>query len=248
MELNWSTFVLEIINFLILVWILKRFLYKPVLDVITRRRAGIEQTLAEAKKLHANAKALQDQYENRLQDWEQEKQQARDTLQTDIETERTRLMEALRKSLDQAQEKARVSEQRRLQLSINKAEEMALTQGAQFASRLLTSAAGPELEDRLLTLLIDDLNRLSAERVTQLRASLGETPSEIHIVSAYPLSESQRQTLEQALNDITQLSLPFHYDRDGALLAGLHISIGAWVLGINVRDELKGFADLAHGS
>ena len=42
-------FVLEIINFLVLVWILKRFLYKPVLDVIARRRAGIEKTLADAE-------------------------------------------------------------------------------------------------------------------------------------------------------------------------------------------------------
>lgn len=248
MELNWSTFVLEIVNFLILVWILKRFLYKPVLDVIARRRAGIEQTLAEAKELHANAKTLQDQYEHRLQDWEQEKQQARDSLQTDIETERRRLMEELRRSLGQEQEKARVGEQRRLQLIINKTEETALTQGAQFASRLLSSAVGPELEDRLLKLMIDDLGRLTAERLSQLRASLGESPSEIRITSAYPLSATQRHALEQALNDITQLSLPFHYEQDGALRAGLHISIGAWVLGINVRDELKGFADLAHGS
>jgi F-type H+-transporting ATPase subunit b len=247
-ELNWSTFVLEIINFLILVWILKHFLYKPVLDVIARRRAGIEQTLAEAQALHASAKALQDQYENRLHDWEQEKQQARDSLQTEMDTERTRLLQELRKSLDQEQEKARVSEQRRLQLSITKAEETALTQGAQFATRLLTSAVGPELEDRLLTLMMDDLGRLSPERLTQLRASLGETPSEIHITSAFPLTESQRQTLEQALKDITQLSVPYRYEQDGALLAGLHISIGAWVLGINVRDELKGFAELAHES
>ena len=248
MELNWSTFVLEIINFLILVWILKRFLYKPVLDVIARRRAGIEQTLAEAQALHANAKVLQDQYENRLQDWEQERQQARDSLQTDMDTERTRQLQELRKSLDQEQEKARVSEQRRLQLSINKAEETALTQGAQFATRLLTSAVGPELEDRLLTLLIDDPGRLSPERLAQLRANLGETPSEIHITSAYPLTETQRQTLEQALKDTTQLSLPFRYEQDSALLAGLCISIGAWVLGINVRDELKAFAELAHES
>ena len=52
MELNWSTFVLEILNFLVLVWILKRFLYKPVLAVIARRREGIEKSLAEARSLH----------------------------------------------------------------------------------------------------------------------------------------------------------------------------------------------------
>ena len=41
MELSGSTFVLEIINFLILVWILKRFLYKPVLGVIAKRRKSM---------------------------------------------------------------------------------------------------------------------------------------------------------------------------------------------------------------
>ena len=42
MEVDWTTFALEIINFLILVWILKRFFYHPVLDIIARRRICIE--------------------------------------------------------------------------------------------------------------------------------------------------------------------------------------------------------------
>ena len=49
MEMDWSTFILEIINFLILVWILKRFLYRPILEVIARRREGVEKTLSEAR-------------------------------------------------------------------------------------------------------------------------------------------------------------------------------------------------------
>ena len=41
MELNWTTFALEIVNFLALLWILKRFLYRPVLATLAERRAGI---------------------------------------------------------------------------------------------------------------------------------------------------------------------------------------------------------------
>ena len=66
MELSWSTFVLEIINFLVLVWILKRFLYKPVMDVIARRREEIEKTRAEAAQLQTDAQNLQQQYEERV--------------------------------------------------------------------------------------------------------------------------------------------------------------------------------------
>ena len=89
MELNWSTFLLEIINFLVLVWILKHFLYKPILDVIARRRAGIEDRLAKAQQLHDEADTLKAEYENRLVDWEHERQQARVTLAQELNEEPT---------------------------------------------------------------------------------------------------------------------------------------------------------------
>ena len=58
MEFNFSTFALEIVNFLILIWILQRLFYKPVLAVIARRKQHIDQTLAEARKLHQEAEDL----------------------------------------------------------------------------------------------------------------------------------------------------------------------------------------------
>ena len=75
MELDWTTFVLELFNFVVLIWILKRFLYQPVLDVIERRRLNIENTLAEADNRQREANALREQYEQRLADWEQDHDQ-----------------------------------------------------------------------------------------------------------------------------------------------------------------------------
>jgi F-type H+-transporting ATPase subunit b len=247
-ELNWSTFVLEIINFLILVWVLKHFFYKPVLNIIARRKADIEQTLTDAKELHEDAESLKTKYEHRLRDWEQEKQQARDKLKTEIDNERAKLTQELHASLEQEREKTLVSEKRRLQTAMDKAEAQALTQGAQFASRLLDSVAGPEVETRLVEIVIDELNGLSQERIKQLRSSWGETGKEIRIISAYPLSDAQRERLQNTLNDVTQQNLSFHYEQDSQLLAGLSINIGAWTLATNLRDELKGFAELGHES
>ena len=245
MELNWSTFVLEIINFIILIWILKRFFYKPVLNIITRRKTEIDQTLDEAKHLHDDADLLRNQYENRLHDWDQEKQQARDRLKKEIEEERTKLLQELHASLEQEREKRHVSEQKRLQAEIEKAEETALTHGAQFASKLMRSVSGPEIEIRLVELLISELDDLSQERINQLHADWGENNLEAKIYSAHPLSDTQHQQIEKALNHLTQRSLSFHYYQDRELLAGLFISIGAWTLSTNLRDELKSFVELA---
>ena len=99
MELNWSTFALEILNFLVLVWILKRFLYKPVLNVIAQRQARIEQARSESERLKSEAQSLRERYESRLADWEREKEKARTELLDEIGGERVRLQGGLRASL-----------------------------------------------------------------------------------------------------------------------------------------------------
>jgi len=126
LELNWSTFILEIINFLVLVWILKRFFYRPVLNVIARRRAGIEKRLADAKTLRDDAEALQTRYRGRLADWEQERQQAREQLVREIEEDRAQRLAALQSELEQEREKTQVAEARRQADATHKTEETAL--------------------------------------------------------------------------------------------------------------------------
>lgn len=248
MELNWSTFLLEIINFLVLVWILKHFLYKPVLDVIARRRAGIEDQLAEALRLHDEADTLKAEYENRLADWEHERQQARDALAQELDEERSRRLAALETTLAQEREKTQVAESRQRAEAAREIEHHALQQSTQFAARLLTQAAGPELEARLFDLLVDNLSSLSSDQIAALRTQWGKPPEAIMVASAYPLPEDRRQRLEKALSKVTGLAVSVHYAQDPELLAGLRITIGAWVLYTNLRDELKGFTEFAHAA
>lgn len=248
MELNWSTFVLEIINFLVLIWILKRFFYRPVLDIIARRRAGIEEKLAHAKALQEDAETLQARYRDRLADWEQERQQARQQLAQQIEAERIQRLATLQSELEQEAEKARVGAEKRLADATHKAQETALIQAGRFASRLLALAAGPQLQAKLLELIVDELPKLPADHIATLRSSWGQAPQAIVVASAYPLSEQQRQTLKQVITHTTESDLPLRFEQDSALLAGVRITIGAWILGANLQDELKSFAEIAHAT
>ncbi|MDX2481591.1 MAG: F0F1 ATP synthase subunit delta [Desulfuromusa sp.] len=246
MELNWSTFLLEIINFLVLVWILKHFLYKPVLDVIARRRAGIEDRLAEAQHLHDEADTLKGEYENRLTDWEHERQQGKAALAQELSEERVRQMKVLQTTLAEEREKTQVAELRQRAKTAREIEHHALQQSAQFATRLFTLAAGPELETSLFDLLVDNLSSLSSDQIAVLNTQWGEQPEIIMVASAYPLAENRRQRLEEALTEVTGLSVPINYEQIPDLLAGLRVTIGAWVLHVNLCDELKGFAEFAY--
>ena len=246
MEVSWSTFILEIINFLVLVWILQRFLYKPVLEVIARRKAGIEQTLSESAEIREQATALQAQYEARLADWDKERRAAREALTRELETQRAGKLVEMQADIAQEREKSRVAEARRQADIAHKLEETALSQAARFARHLLQQASGPELEARLVELVITELSQLPEERVTALRNGYGTAPESIVVTSAYPLPDDQRQRLAQALTRATGSEAPLQLKQDADLLAGLHITRGPWVIGANLRDELEGFAMLAH--
>ncbi|WP_321395053.1 F0F1 ATP synthase subunit delta [uncultured Desulfuromusa sp.] len=248
MELNWSTLILEIINFLALIWILKHFFYKPVLNVIARRRAGIEELLANAQQLHNEADTLKSEYENRLVEWEKERQQARETLDQELNEERARQMETLQTLLILEREKEQVAETRRRVKSARAIESKALQQSAQFATRLLSLAVGPELEERLFDLLVSHLSTFSVDKTTVLWGKKRKTPEGITIASAYPLTDRQRTTLEKTLIGLLEKTAPIEYQQDPALLAGLSITIGDWVLHANIRDELKGFTEFAYAA
>lgn len=244
MQLNWSTFLLEVVNFLILVWILKRFLYKPVLAAISRRKAAIEKTLSDAQAKHEQAQTLELQYQNRVADWEREKEGLRAALTDELRVQRERLTADLQKALEQEREKERVLAERRLAELEDRAAAQGSEKGVQFTARLLERIANPELESRLLALLLEDLPRLPAVQLKALQETCRDPQRAVKIASAFPLAEAQRSQVVQALQEATHENIAAEFEEDSSLVAGLRISAGPWTVRANLRDELQFFAEM----
>lgn len=249
MELNWSTFLLEVINFLVLVWILKHFFYQPVQEVIEGRRRKIEENMARAEALRKEAVAMKEQYLGRLDDWEEEKRQAREKLYAEINEERTRLLSALEATLDKEREKSRVLEERRLAEIQRANEETAITHGSRFATQLLSRFADAALENRLLHLLCKDLAGLPLRQQDELRALFAEDDQQVvKITSAFPLAAEQRQLLQEELVRFLGRAVACEFRVDTSVLAGITVNVGPLVLRANLRDELQFFNESAYGS
>jgi F-type H+-transporting ATPase subunit b len=244
-ELSLSTFVLELINFLVLVWILKRFLYRPVLDIVARRREEIDATMAEAKRIDGEAQELKERYEKRLDEWESEQTDKRGALVHELADERARQLAELRKSLDEEVEKNRAAEARRVADLGDKLEREGLALGARFASRLLGVSATPELQTRLLDLFVEDFDATPPERFASLLGNPEPGPDSVDVSSAFELTEAQKTAVDKRAKTLCGSDIPVHFAEDPELLAGIRVTIGGCVLGLNLKDELEGFARLS---
>ena len=248
MEFNLSTFILEIINFLILIWILQRLFYKPLLEAIAKRKQFIDQSLADAKTMQQQAEEQRSFYESRQKLWEQEKQAALVALHQQIDVERRAQMAQLKVDLELVRQKINVTLQRQQRELQQQAEKQAILNGARFAGVLLKQTASPELEAHLFALLLDNLKTLP-EACTLCLQMMGTKKSvPIKITSAYQLTDKLRLQLEQKLSSLINSPINFQYHQDAELIAGLRMDIGAWVLNANLQHELTGFAEIANGS
>ncbi len=246
MELNWSTFLLEIINFLVLVWILKHFLYRPVLDAIERRRAAVaEQTRAAGEQLE-RAEAMREEYEQRLAGLQQERERALAGLNGELEQLRSRRLEELDRETERRREAAQGREQRAQEEWARAVERQAMLQAGQFASRLLTLGAGPELESRLVAAAADGLRALDAEQREAIRSQCADASGAVAVVTAFHLPDPDRRSLQAALAELLGSERPVSWQENPELVAGVQISVGAWELQANLREELAGFLQFAH--
>ncbi len=247
MQIDWSTFVLELINFLVLVWLLRHFLYQPVLNVLHQRRARVAEKLAHARRTEEEASARQQAFAQQVADWQQQQDQQRLALQQELLTARNQALEEQQQALALARAREQAREEHQRSQWQQNIELRALRLGARFSSTLLTRLAGPDLEARLLELFLEQWPLLDQEARTHISAALERSPLAT-VRSAYTLAPEQRQRLQQTLCAGLEQPLTFTYEEASELLSGIELIIGSWHLHANLAEELRFFAETAAAS
>jgi len=209
--------------------------------VVAARQAAIDQAAQRTRELESKARELQAQYEARLQNWEQERAQARGALMEELRGERERSLAGLNETLEQERRKAEVLDERRRTEESARSEREAMTQALAFVRRLLAGLSGPELETKLVQLAIDELQRLPQGRQSALREALATAAEPPTVFTAYPLLPAQREALTRALGRILGGVHECRFREEPALLSGVRIGVGPWVLQVNLSQELSLF-------
>ena len=242
MELSWTTFILEIINFLVLVWVLKRLFYAPVKRAITERRAAVEKTLRDAESSKREAQDLQSRYEGRLREWEMEKERQKEEFRKELGEERTKQLKLTETLVAEKREKAKAQQEKKDAERRMTEEREAMKQALEFTSRVLKDVSCPELEQKIVDLVTKQLSSTEKEGLPSAAAGSWDHGATVRVRSAYSLTVPQRDTLTTVLKRKFGTEAPIEFGLDPNLLAGLEIMVGSYVLRANLRDELQYFS------
>ena len=181
-------------------------------------------------------------YENRLKEWEKEKEEKLIQLQHKIQEKKNQQLIMLRNSLKIEKEKAAAQEERRIADLISKKEKMVIADSVKFSAQFLKPFTDAELENKILGLLLDSLLNLPPEKIKSLKKEADDYNQEVQIQSAFQLTTEQKNKISLAIEKIFGYKdFICTFTLNPELLAGFLINIGSVILDANLKNELKLF-------
>lgn len=223
MEINWFTVIAQIVNFLILVWLLKRFLYKPVLNAIDEREKKISGQLNEAEATKAAAEKEHQLFAQKNELFEQERAAKMNVAVEEVDAEKTRLFEDVRKESEAIRTKYEASlkeqEKNMAETLRNKTTEEVFA----IAGKTLGDLANVSLEEQVVTLFLEKVRSLDSDQKEELKNAFRDAQKSITIRSAFELSPASKKELEKVIEDITGQQNKFSFQVAPSLVSGIEI-------------------------
>jgi F-type H+-transporting ATPase subunit b len=248
MLIDWFTVGAQALNFIILVWLLKRYLYKPILDAIDAREKRIAAELADADKKKAEAQRERDEFQRKSEAFDQQRAALLSKTTDEAKAERQRLFDDARKASDALNARHQESLQSDA-LGLNQAIRRRTQQEVfAIARKALTELAGANLEERMSEVFSQRLRKIDGKAKESLGAALRTATAPVLVRSAFDLPESQRAVVQKALNETFSLDVHIRFETLPDLISGIELSANGQKIGWSIAEYLasleKGIGEL----
>lgn len=238
MLIDWFTVIAQVINFLVLVWLLRRFLYRPILNAIDAREKRIAAALADADATRAAAEQQRDDYRDKNTEFDNQKKARMAQVAGEAKAERVRLLDAVRQEADELRDKlqtALANEQVSLKETFNR---RAQDEVFAIARKALNDLAETTLEARMAEIFVERVRALSDDDLVKLRTAFSASAEPLTVRTAFALPEQQRTYIDRTLNDILGTKVAVQFITEPDVISGIEITANGQNIGWSIAGYL----------
>jgi F-type H+-transporting ATPase subunit b len=239
MLIDWFTVIAQVVNFLILVWLMKRFLYAPILKAIDAREKRIAAELADAEAKKSEARRECEEFKRKNEELDQQHQSLLSQAVMDVQTEKQRLLEDARKEAEDfraRQQDALISDCNNLKEGIvRRIREEVFA----IARKTLGDLASESLEEHMIEAFLRRCRVLTDDEKNGLQSAFKAAAGPAIVRSVFPLSMEQRNTLERMAKEILDCCCPFHFETSPDSVSGIELSVNGYEVAWNIEEYLQ---------
>lgn len=238
MLFDWFTVAAQVFNFLVLVWLLQHFLYKPILHAIDEREKRVAAEIANADRKTADAKKESDELKQQKRELDNQRAAILTRATEEANAEREHILDNARKAATALTAKQRDTfqqEEENLHVSINNRTRQEVFA---IARKTLTDLSETSLEERMVGVLMRKLQNLAEEEKESLIAAFKATDNPVIVHTAFDIPVSQRSTVESAVKDLAGKELQVRFATKPNLISGIEMTVDGQKVAWSIADYL----------
>jgi len=229
-EINWFTFFAQILNFFILIFVLQRFLYKPITKAMAGREKTIRDRLSSASQQKEEAQQEVARYQEMQQKFTDQKTELLTQAKSEAEQTRQRLLKEMHFAVATERSQWQTSLQRQKDAFLREVGDRTMQQLQATVRRVLTDLAESELETQIARVFLQKLRDLTeperAELVTTLTASTKDSIP-LTLVSTFTLPtdicKAIATVLQDYFNAVGSGKIELIYEIESSLICGIEL-------------------------
>jgi F-type H+-transporting ATPase subunit b len=222
MRIDWWTLALQTINVLILIWILARFFFRPIINIVAKRQEEAKKLLTDAALARQEAADVRSEAVRARAEVAAERERLLAEARNAARVEKQNLLEQSSREIVKLNSEAKAAIAREQaaaeQAIIDHATEISI----EIARRLLARFPHRDILHAFVDEICREVHGLSSE-VRDNLTSAAATGHPIEVVTATPLSGEETQQVAEALKEAFGLELSLAFHSDPAILAGIEL-------------------------
>lgn len=239
MHINWFVFLAQIFNFLLLMYLLKRFLYGRIIKAMDDREAKIAARFAEAEELKCKANEAAELYEKRNQMLNEKKEIMLNEATMAAEAKRKELMEKVREEVEQVKARWQDMLVREHDAFFYDLRQRAAKQLYATARKALADLADVELEERIVDEFIRRVKALDEEKSIQIRKAISGGGNRVVIQSAFGISEPMQAQIEESLKKQITNGFTIRYLEQPDIVSGIELRVNGHKIAWSLNEYLE---------
>jgi len=244
--IDWFTTAAQVVNFLILVGLLKYFLYDKVIEAMDRREESIKESYDRAEEEKKKAEDEREKSEKMRRDLENKRQEKLEQAEREADKRRDELVKKAEQEVEHRKSKWADSLEREKD-SFKKNLSMMVAEEVVEVSRLtLKDLADTEMQESLTGVFLKKLNALEEDEKEELQRAAQSGSAKI--ISSYPVPDDQREKIGNAFE---KYGLPLgniEYEVDDEMIAGIEARVDGHKIAWSVEDYLQRLEERAENA
>ena len=226
MQIDWFTLIAQIINFLILLVLLKYVLFDRIVKAMDKRQERISSQIQKAEEKEQQAQETLDEYESKKQNLEKERRDILNKAKKEVNEQRQEWKNQAREDVDKQRQGWLDALQNQRQEFATTLRRESGTQVYEIARKVLADMADQSLEAQLAQMFEQRLEALETDDIKALDEAVQNTDDPILIQTTFQLEKDLQSHLQDTINEILENKAEITFETTDRLVAGIELNVG----------------------